>query len=293
MDKTIAYAYRKDIGRAKKEDDQPRVRYAQANLKLERLRSRAARGIVPTEQRIESARIALAETSANANADNLLRHYRSRLLGTWVTAIAYSDMLSAFIEREPFSERAINHAAQVLELEGAADGTAELLHEALEVYDSLPEGESSQRQDLTGFINETTLVLLGAMPSTAEQFIVPTTHWSDSLEPNHRRHADVAYYDNRKKRGHTVCKTLVQVKSQTTRHHPDYWLVPVVDARDMGNIPKSPRWPKDDGNFTTARYLVAQRLDEGGIDDKTTSTLQSIRSHVLDKIIDAKPSRAA
>jgi hypothetical protein len=259
--------------------------YYLANLALEELVVRTNGGEEPTENSIAllEHRFDLA-ADINKNDDKFLE-LRSKLLRAWIRPIVWSGVIN--IEGLSTNEaRKVSHAIQ---LPQATDTTAWIAANAVQEFDELDKMPAEQRNKdesqeykyLVGFINEVTPILLGARYNTAKQFALPSTAYDDDINPDVSVHLNGFYYDNRRTRP-GMSRYPYHVTSYMPHRHVKA-SIPEVNARMLGNLTKSSRWPNDDRQFATTRRLITERRGKK-LSSEATSTLSSIGSAVFNII---------
>lgn len=261
-------AYRNEVAlHYNKTKISPRVDYVLANLALEELKFATERAEPPSElafTRVEDRFREAARTSRGP-----LLNYRSQLIGAWVRPIVWSDIINL----NPLTGGEARHVAKNIHLGEAADHTADIARDALKQFDRHSSSNPRVKNELIGFLGEVTSVLLPARHTTAKQYVVPTTQFDDEMHPAAGLHADAIYFDNRRQRTHK--KSPFQVESSSGHH--SHIAIPIVNARTLGILSKSSRWPHDDRSFVTLRHLIDERIGDG-IDQDTSSRLDRINS---------------
>lgn len=280
-------AYRAALHDNYRRDRTAQASYVLANLALEELKLATQRAEEPSDESLEAVayRFDLA-AEANDGKDQLAS-LRSRMLKAWIRPIVWSDIINI----DALTSGEAKRVAQNIGLSDAADETAAVTMTALEELDDLDgkpkqlrtEAEQVRIGETVGFISEATPILLGARHATAKHFALPSLAYDDSISTPVSQHIDGIYFDNRKQR--TKHRVPYQVETSSGWHPFIHKSIPVIDARQMGNLPKSSRWPSDDRSFMTARHLVTERLGDDAVDAWTSSRLDSIASAVFNKIL--------
>lgn len=284
--KTRLAAYRQEVATSYRFNKAPKASYLLANLALEELKLATERAEEPSREAFDRVVHRLDISAEKNEGIHQLTALRSRLLKAWIRPIVWSDIINIGTLTDGEAKR----VAANVGLGEAADESAVIVASALDDFDEIHQqpkanwSEATQERELEvgGFINETTPILLGARHTTAKQFAVPSLAYDDRVNPDKSQHIDGIYYDNRHARNRP--RMPYQAESGHGAHFFIDPAIPVVNARTMGNLVKSSRWPKDDRRFATARHLVVER--QGIILDQTTSsTLDSISSAVFNQII--------
>lgn len=278
--------YQSAIDRQFSEGDTGLASYYLANLALEKLVASTATGEEPPMDSLSRVANQL-DLAAEINSDqDRLTSLRARLLKAWMRPIVWSSVLNH--SGPGFNDREARNAAEFIGLAESADVTAELLMTALKEYDdvrsstNMTEDQIERMHQISGFINEATLPLLGARHTTAKQFALPSLAYDDRINPNISLHIDGFYYDNRRARG-AIRRFPYQVEGSVSTHEHIHPSIPIINSRDMGNMKKSSRWPRDDRPFATAHHLVMER-QEKGLTLEYVAPLDRITSFVLNKI---------
>ena len=272
-------AYRYSIDRALDRNKVGRAQYMLGNLALHELSTQTARGIEPSDGALSGVDAQLQRAAeANESGDPFI-HYRSRLLRAYAKPIVWARVMN-YRSLTPGASRRV---AAALELPAAYDEALDVTAQALEHYRSLIPAsrlDKGHRENLKGFLNESSSVLVVNRPKSAKILALPSLAYEDQLEAVRHIHFDGTVLDNRK--GRQDRQYPYQVKSLTGASSPAYQ-IPIVDMRDLGNLPKSSRWPRDDSSFTTIDKLIEEQ--EGFGSAETESALNRITSHVLNKIM--------
>ena len=265
--------YRLDLERMmNKPTVSPRIHYVLANLALDELKISVERAEEPKEESFQMVADRFEEASQNTT--DIFQIYRSRLLKAWVRPIVWSDIINL----GTLSNGEAKRVAENINLGEAADATAEIAKKALANYDKNADKQRQVPQVqrfLSGFLTETTPLLLAARHTTAKVFAVPTTSFDDAINPDKSLHTDGIYFDNRVQRERK--KVAFQVETRSGTHRFIHRSIPIVNARELGNVPMSSRWPKDDRPFMTLRHLIDERIGDG-IDAQTSSQLDRLNS---------------
>lgn len=222
-----------------------RIDYVLANLALEELKLATQRAEEPTE--LAFTRVADRFNEAAHTSKSPFLAYRSQLLRAWIRPIVWSDIVNI----NPLSDGEAKRVAANIKLGEAADEASFIANNALKDFDKAQPNSQISR-DLSGFLNETTAVLLPSRHTTAKQYAVPTTQYDDEINPTASLHTDAIYYDNRRARARS--NVPFQVEVATGSHAHIHRSIPIVDARTLGNLAKSSRWPHDDRKFMT--YVI-------------------------------------
>lgn len=264
--------YRRDVERLAINDKPPaRINYLLANLALDELKISVERAEEPSEASFRMVADRFEE--ATRNTGDMFQIYRSRLLKAWIRPIVWSDIINL----GTLSNGEAKRVAENIRLGQAADATANIAKRALVNYDRNQRKDRAPRvqQRLSGFLTETTPLLLASRHTTAKAFAVPTTQFDDEINPQRSLHTDAIYFDNRPQRERT--KVPFQVESRSGSHPFIDASIPIVNGRELGNHSRSSRWPKDDRPFMTLRHLIDERIGDG-IDAETSSQLDRLNS---------------
>ncbi len=264
-----------------------KAKYLLANLALEKLVIAANNGIEPDTQSLEDVAHRLDHAARANDGIDQLTSLRARLLKAWMLPIIWSDIVNL----DGLTDHQAKNVAENIKLAEAADATAKLTEDALEQLSEVSTTPPSERSKkltsriwgLSGFINEATPLLLGTRHNTAKQYALPSLAFDDAVNPDLSMHIDGFYYDNRQNRpsGHRLP---YQVASSSIGHSHISRSIVEINARQMGNLQKSVRWPNDDRPFATTRRLVTERRGKR-LSQSAKSTLDSISSSVFNAIM--------
>lgn len=264
--------YRRGIERmAIKGKPSARINYLIANHALDELKISVERAEEPSEASFKM--VASRFEEATRNTTDIFQIYRSRLLKAWIRPIVWSDIINI----GTLSNGEARRVAENIRLGDAADATADIAKRALANYDRTLRRDTAPRVQryISGFLTETTPLLLASRHTTAKAFAVPTTQYDDEINPQKSRHIDAIYFDNRPQRERA--KVPFQIESKTGSHPFIDPSIPIVNGYGLGNHSRSSRWPEDDRPFMTLRHLIDERIGDG-IDADTSSQLDRLNS---------------
>lgn len=256
------------------------AQYMLASLALHEAVTQTNHGIEPTTAILDGVGHRLEEASASNERRDWLVYYRSKLLRAYMKPIIWASVLNY----EALSNSEARNAARKLDIEQAHNDAIAIAAEALDKYRQLgthTAATAAQRATIKGYLNEATPTLLGGRARTVKLLALPSMAYDDQLSPEKHAHYDGILFDNRKNRLRS--RFPYQVKTLQGTDGYQAFGIPVINARDLGNMHKSSRWPQDDDEFMTVEHIIAEH--NGDADAKTVSTLNSIWSHVSNKIM--------
>ena len=227
------------------------------------------------------------ESAALANeARDPLRAKRALMLGAFMQPLIWLDLVSV----QGLTNIEARRVSQRLEIKQANDSlastTRQALNEVTELLDGRGPGALEDKEfgiyaGLRGFLQESTVVLLGNRHNTAKMVVLPTLEFEDALQPNRNSRADGVLYDNRRvdtnRRKYTY-----QVKSNDNPS-PRQYSVPVISSGDMGNHKLTAGW-RTTYSYTTLKELLHEREGDT-LAPAVSSNLDKIWGKVRNKIM--------
>lgn len=271
--------YRRGVERLTTKGTAPaRVNYLLANLALDELKISVERADEPSEASFRMVAERFEQASRDTN--DIFQVYRSRVLKAWIRPIVWSDIINL----GTLSNGEAKRVAENIRLGQAADATAAVAKRALVNFDRNHRRNGSPRvqQQLSGFLTETTPLLLASRHTTAKAFAVPTTQYDDEMNPERSLHTDAIYFDNRPQRERP--KVPFQIESRSGTHPFIDPSIPIIDGHELANHSRASRWQTDDRPFMTLRHLIDERIGDG-IDAATCSQLDRINSVMTAKLL--------